>query len=341
MSGASGTAPRRRRRRLPISRELEGEAFVYRLRGRKITRRAEIARIEALAIPPAWTEVEIAKSPTAKVLARGVDAAGRTQAIYHPSFRKRQDRIKFARLERFGRALPRIRARVDRDLRRRLLGPDRVTACVVRLIDLQFFRVGNVQYAKRHRSFGITTLRREHVTVSSGGVTFDFTGKSGKRHRRRVSDERVARLLARVQEELPGPELFRFIDEDGVAHPLRSGHVNGYVRRHMGEEFTAKDFRTWGGTVVAANALLDLEPGQLRTKTARSRAVRGALEAAAERLGNTVAVTKASYVDPRVLAAAERPRVLRRVRESRERMRPRRHFDVAEQATLALLAEMS
>ena len=325
------------RRRLPITRETAGDGYVYRLNGRRIARRSEIARLDALAIPPAWTGVEIARSPRAKVLARGVDAAGREQLVYHPAFRRRQDRRKFDRLARFGRALPALRARVDRDLRRRRLSRDRVTACAVRLIDQQLFRVGSAEYAERYRSFGVTTLREEHLSVSTRAVTFDFAGKSGRRQRRRVRDERVARLVVRLT-EIPGPEVFRFFDEDGVVHRLRSRHVNAYVKRHMGEEFTAKDFRTWGGTVAVAAALLKLEPAVLGDARARAAAVREAIAAAAERLGNTPAVAKSSYVDPRVLAAAERPETIQRAR--RRRRPARRGLTAEEQGALALLAEV-
>lgn len=318
---------------------MEGDAFVYRLNGRRITAKRELARLEALVIPPAWTGVEISRSPSAKVLARGVDAAGRVQAIYHPAFRERQDREKFARLVRFGEALPRLRARVDRDLRRKRLSRDRVVACAIRLIDLQFLRVGNPEYARRYRSYGVTTLRGSHVETSGRAVSLDFPSKSGKRQRRRVEDPRVARVIARLM-ELPGAEVFQFFDEeDGIAHDLRSRHVNAYVKRAMGEEFSAKDFRTWGGTLIAANELLGVDPGELETASGRAAAARRVVKEVAERLGNTPAVAKASYIDPRVLEAAEDPELLARVRRARARMRPRRHFGVEEQSTLALLAE--
>jgi len=325
----------RSRRRLPITREVSGDGFAYRLRGRPIVKRSEIARLDALAVPPAWTRVEIARSPSAKVLARGVDAAGRTQTIYHPAFRRAQDRRKFDRLMRFGRALPRLRARVDRDLRRRRLSRDRVTACVIRLIDLQFFRVGSPAYAKQHRSYGATTLRAEHLTATPSAVEFDFTGKSGKRHRRRVRDPRLARLIGQLL-ELPGPEVFRFFDEDGVVRDVRSRHINDYIKRHMGEEFTAKDFRTWGGTVIVAAQLLDLDPEELRSPRERKAALREAVEAASERLGNTVAVTRSSYVDPRVLAAAEHPGLLERVRGAPTR--ERKYLRRDEQRAMRLLS---
>jgi DNA topoisomerase-1 len=328
---------RRRRRSLQITRERVRDEFVYRVRGRTITSASELARIEAIAVPPAWTNVEISRSAHAKVLARGIDAAGRTQAIYHERFRRRQDREKFDRMLRFGRSLPRLRARVDRDLRRRKLSRERVTACVVRLIDVQLFRVGNAAYARRHRSYGVTTLREEHLSTnpSETAVQFDFVGKSGKRHQRRVKDPRVARLIAQLV-ALPGSDVFRFFDEDEVVHRIRSRHVNAYVKRHMGGEFTAKDFRTWGGTVLVANALLGLDPEELGSVRARASALRGALAVAAERLGNTVAVTRSSYVDPRVLEAAEQPKVLAQVRQ--QRFRPARYLTREEQLTLRLIA---
>lgn len=330
----------RRARRLWVTREVVEGGFVYRLNGRRITKRVEIERLDALAVPPAWTEVEIARSPRAKVQARGLDAAGRTQTIYHPAFRRRQDRRKFARLERFGRALPALRAAVDRDLRRRRLSRDRVTACAVRLIDQQLFRVGSSRYAAQHRSYGVTTLRAKHLRASSASVEYDFVGKSGQRQRGRVRDARVARLVARL-EELPGPEVFRFFDEDGVVRRLRSRHVNAYVKRHMGEEFTAKDFRTWGGTVVVAAALLALTDEEIRSSKARTAALRAGVREAAERLGNTPAVTRSSYIDPRVTDAAERPGTIEQARRSLARMRPRPFLDADEQGALALLAAAS
>lgn len=320
-------------RSLPIAREFVGGEPVYRLGRRRITGAREIERLNALAIPPAWKEVEIARSRSAKVQARGVDAAGRTQAIYHPAFRRRRERQKFDRLTRFAEALPGLRARVDRDLRRRSLSRDRVVAGVVRLIDRQFFRVGNTAYA-RSGSFGVTTVRREHVRVSTEALLFDFAGKSGRRHRRRVRDPRVARLVARLM-ELPGPEVFRFFDEDGLVHRLDSRHVNAYVKQHMGEEFSAKDFRTWGGTLIAASRLFELGPEELRDARTAEAARREAVRAAAEQLGNTVAVARESYIDPRVLDAFERPDTVERVR--RARVRSRRHLSAEEQRALLLL----
>jgi len=254
--------------------------------------------------------------------------------------RKRgRDTHKFDRVPRFGRALPRLRARVDRDLRRNRLSRDRVTACAVRLIDLQLFRVGNPRYARKNGSYGVTTLRENHLTASPTILEFDFIGKSGKRQQRKVRDPRLARLVAQLL-ELPGHEVFRFFDEDDVLHDLRSHDVNAYVKRHMGEEFTVKDFRTWGGTLLVGAQLLELDPRELRTSASRARALSQAIKAAADRLGNTPAVTRSSYVDPRVLAAVEHPRILARVRAGRSRRRSRRYLDVTEQSVLALLTAM-
>ncbi len=327
--------------RRPITREIVDGSPIYRLRGRRITRVREIERLNALAIPPAWVDVEIARSPSAKVLARGLDAAGRVQAIYHPAFRRKQDRAKFTRLIRFADQLPALRAQVDRDLRKRSLSRERVVACILRIIDEEYFRVGNAAYARRHRSYGATTLRTSHATATSTSVTFDFVGKGGKRHTRTIRDRRVATLIARL-EELPGAELFRFLDQEEpggepIVRNVDSRHVNAYVKRVMGEEFTAKDFRTWGGTMLATSRLLEVDPVEFKTPTSTARAVRGVVAAVAERLGNTPAVTRSSYIDPRVLAAAEDPALLARLRRSRARLRDRRHWSADEQCTVRLL----
>lgn len=306
------------------------------MRGRRIRAKSEIERIEALAIPPAWTEVRISRSPRAKVLARGIDAAGREQFIYHPAFRRRREREKYERMAAFARALPRLRARVDRDLGRRGLARDRVIACVVRLIDLQYFRVGNERYAEAHRSYGVTTLQGEHVRASSTGVEFDFVGKSGKRQRVRARDARIARVVSQLL-ELPGDEVFRFFDEDGVIRDIRSRHVNAYVKRHAGEAFSAKDFRTWGGTLLASAGLFALEEDDWASPASRSAAVRRIVKSVAARLGNTPEIAKGSYIDPRILAMIERREEFERVRSRRSRMRDRRFFGVEEQCLVALL----
>jgi len=319
--------------RLPITRQDVAGQTVYRGGRRRITAAREIARIEKLAIPPAWTDVEISRSSSSKVLARGIDAAGRTQTLYGPSYRRRQEKKKFARVLLFAERLPRLRKQVEKDLRRRRLDEDKVVACVVKLIDQEFFRVGNAEYARAYGHYGVTTLRRKHTDVSSTKVTFDYVGKSGKRHVKTVRDPQLVRVLAQL-EQMPGHEIFRFFDEDGILHDVDSKRVNAYVKRHMGEEFTAKDFRTWGGTLLATSALLALESDD---DTAGAAVVRDVIADVAERLGNTPAVTRDSYIDPRVFGAFEDGVTIPAVRRAMSRMRPRKHLTVEEQCVLKVL----
>lgn len=319
-----------------ITREGEPGDFRYRLDGARVTSVRELARIERLAVPPAWVDVEIARSPRAKVQASGTDAAGRVQAIYHPAFRRRRDRQKFDRVIRFGGALPALRAAVDRDLRHRSLSRDRVTAGVIRLIDLHHFRVGNRRYEAAHGSFGVTTLRRRHMRLSRARADLDFPGKSGRRHRVRIADARLVRLLERL-DAVPGAELFAFVDEDGETRGLRSSQVNAYVKRHLGEEYSAKDFRTWAGTLQAVTMLLSTDPIRLGTERGRA-GVRTEIErAVAGELGNTQAVTRSSYIDPRVFEAMEEPELVDGLRRRLSRLRSRRYQSIDEQAALMLL----
>lgn len=323
-----------------IQREIGKDGgFVYRMNGRRIRQRSELQRIDGLAIPPAWTDVEISRSPTAKVLARGHDAEGRVQRIYHPAFRRKRDRRKFDRLVRFAEALPGLRAHLDKDLHRHQLDRDVVAACALRLIDDLLLRVGNPYSAKVRKSFGVTTLREEHVELTKRGVRLDFVAKSGQRQRRSLRDPSVARVVARLAAD-HAQQLFHFAEEC-QEYPLHGDHLNAYLRRHLGAEFTTKDFRTWGATVAAAAEVLECRPSELTSAKTVGRARREATVAASKRLGNTPAVAKSSYIHPRVLEAVDRPDVLRLVRRRRSRMRSRRHFGVDEQATLVLLAAMA
>lgn len=327
--------PARRPGRLAISRgERDGERAYWK-RGRRVTDAGVIARLDGLAIPPAWREVEIAASPNAKVQARGVDAAGRVQTIYHPAYRRRREREKFARMERFAERLPRLRVQVDRDLRRRTLCRARVVAGVVRLIDTGLLRVGNAEYTRRHGSYGATTLLKRHASVSSTTVTLDFVGKSGERQHRSIRDPRLARLVARLM-TLPGEALFQYADGDRI-FPVGSQHVNAYLQRYAGAEFSAKDFRTWGATRIAADALLAEHADGLADPDRRAAALRRIVRGVSEELGNTPAVTRASYIDPRVLRAADDAALLDRLRRRRGRLRERRTRSRAEQIALAVL----
>ena len=281
-------------------RRRAGKGFTYlRPDGRPLRDRAELDRIRALAIPPAWTDVWISTDGTTHLQATGRDARGRKQYRYHPAFRQRRDTGKYQRLLALAGVLGRIRGRVDADLRRPGLPRDKVLALVVRLLELTHVRVGNNEYARLNRSFGLTTLRDRHAQAGGGRVRFRFKGKSGKEHRIEVRDRRLARLVARCQ-DLPGQELFQYLDESGTPSSVKSEDVNGYLRDAAGIDITAKDLRTWGATVLAYRELR--QAGGPATATDARRQVNVALDAVAERLGNTRAVCRGSYVHPGVLA---------------------------------------
>lgn len=266
--------------------------------GQEITDEATLARIRGLVIPPAWTDVWIAPRASCHIQATGRDARGRKQYRYHPRWKAARDESKFGRMVAFGRALPRLRKRIDADLRRRGLPRDKVLAAVVGMLELTLIRVGNEEYARRNKSFGLTTMRKKHVTLNSGGAVFCFRGKSGKDHRTGFHDRRLARVV-KACADLRGQRLFQYVDEDGSTQAVTSGDVNDYLRETMGDDFTAKDFRTWFGTLAAAKALsLQEKPA---SDTASRRVVSDCVKAVAGLLGNTAAVCRAAYVHPRVI----------------------------------------
>lgn len=268
--------------------------------GRALRKAGEIQRVVHLAVPPAWTDVWICPSQTGHIQATGRDARGRKQYRYHQRWRVQRDATKYERIIVFGEALPRIRARVDADQRSPDLSRERVLATIVRLLDTTYIRVGNEEYARENRSFGLTTMHDRHVEVDGSKLRFQFRGKSGKQHTVGITDRRVARVITRLQ-ELPGQQLFQWEDDDGVIHGVESDDVNGYIREAAGDDFTAKDFRTWAGTVLAAWALQEL--GKYASKTEAKRHVIEAVESVARDLGNTPAVCRRCYVHPEVLAA--------------------------------------
>jgi DNA topoisomerase-1 len=279
-----------------ITRRRVGRGFSYRdVDGSTIRDQEVRARIAALAIPPAWTDVWICPWPNGHIQATGRDARGRKQYRYHAEWGSRRGSDKFERMIEFGRALPRLRRRCDRDLRRRGLPREKVLAAVVRLLELTLIRVGNDAYARLNRSFGLTTLRDRHATVAGSRIRFRFRSKSGAIHESGLRDRRLAAIVRRCQ-ELPGQELFQYVDEEGGLHDVASDDVNAYLREAMGGDFTAKDVRTWAGTVLAFRALRAQEAVD-HVPTARRQLV-AAIRAAAERLGNTPAVARGSYVHP-------------------------------------------
>jgi DNA topoisomerase I len=266
--------------------------------GRRLTDRGTLARIKSLAVPPAWTNVWICPDPRGHVQATGRDARGRKQYRYHPRWREVRDDVKYGRLLEFASALPALRARVATDLRRSGLPREKVLATVVALLEKTLIRVGNEEYARANRSYGLTTMRVGHAKVTAGAIRFEFRGKSGITHRVGVQDARLARIVKACR-DLPGYDLFQYVDESGERCAVGSADVNDYLRQACGEAFTAKDFRTWAGTVLVARAVADAPPPA--TAAAGRRAVVQAIECAAKRLGNTVAVCRKSYVHPAVV----------------------------------------
>ena len=286
-----------------ITRRRSGRGFSYRYPdGRVIRDAAQIARIRQLAIPPAWVEVWISPCADSHLQATGRDARGRKQYLYHPAWTAQRGADKFARMAAFGHALPRIRRRVARDLASddgRKLSYPLVMATLVRLLDTTFLRVGNEAYARENQSFGLTTLRNRHVRLSGETLRLAFRGKHGVEHRLQLSDRRIARIVRRCK-QLPGQALFHY-EADGESHRVDSGDVNDYISSAAGERFTAKDFRTWHGSVQA----LELCLAARETAGSTRSATRCILESVASQLGNTVAVCRKSYVHPAILTLAE------------------------------------
>lgn len=282
--------------------------FRYTRRGGGRPARAELERIAALRLPPAWRDVAINANAGARVQAVGRDAAGRWQYVYHADHVRKRERTKYQRLLLFGEALPKLRRAVTRDLRQRELTRERVLAAMLRILASACFRPGSEVYASENGSYGLATLRRRHVQVCGDTLHFDFPGKSGKRQQRVLRDARVARVVRRLL-LLPGHEVFRYLGVDGKPIALKRRDLNAYVKEHMGTGFTVKDFRTWNGTLLCACALArgDVES---ETATAKRRAVAAALRATAEQLGNTPAVCRSAYVSPAVLTAFERGSLL-------------------------------
>ena len=283
-----------------ITRRRAGRAFSYRdPEGRLIRDRAELARIKRLAIPPAWAEVWICPDGKGHLQATGRDARGRKQYRYHPEWRMVRDAAKFDRMVACGRALPRLRARVAEDQARRGLPREKVLATVVRLLEVTLIRVGNQEYARENRSYGLTTMRDRHVDFAGAELVFEYRGKGGRQHRISLRDRRLARIVRSCQ-EIPGQHLFQYIDEEGERQAVDSADVNAYLQEVTGEPFTAKDFRTWAGTVLASLALGEFE--SFDSEAAAKRNVTRAIEQVAAQLGNTAAVCRKSYIHPDVVA---------------------------------------
>lgn len=279
-----------------IVREPAGDGFVYRWpNGREVKDEATLERIADLAIPPAYTDVWICRDADGHLQATGRDAKGRKQYRYHPRWREARDETKFDRMRAFGEALPGLRRTLEEHLRHRALDREKVLALVVTLMDETLIRVGNRSYARENGSYGLTTLRDKHARIDGSTVTFSFVGKSGKQHDVTLKDRRLARLVQQCR-DITGYHLFQYLDDDGVRHEVGSGDVNTYLQEVTGQPFTAKDFRTWGGTVCGALYLSDLADAD--DEKARKQALVRMVECVAETLGNTVAVSRKYYVHP-------------------------------------------
>lgn len=282
-----------------IRRRSAGSGFRYLgPDGESIHDEATLARIKTLAIPPAWTDVWICPWDNGHIQATGRDAKGRKQYRYHARWRDVRDEAKYERMLGFGKALPAIRKRVEDDLKLPGLPREKVLATILHLLQSTMMRVGNEEYARHNKSFGLTTLRDRHVRIDGSEVEFHFRGKSGVQHAIKVDDPRLARIIRRVR-DLPGQELFQYVDDDGQVHSVGSADVNDYLRTLTGEDYSAKDFRTWAGTLLAALALQEYEKVDSQAQ-ARKNVVR-AIESVAEKLGNTPSICRKCYVHPAVI----------------------------------------
>ena len=282
-----------------IRRRRSGKGFSFRnADGTAVKDKDTLARIKSLAIPPAYTDVWICEDPKGHIQATGRDDRGRKQYRYHPRWREVRDSTKYERMLDFGKALPAIRERISADMGKRGLPREKVLATAVHLLENTLIRVGNATYSKENKSFGLTTLQDRHVEIDGGKMRFQFKGKSGKTWNLQVKDRRIARIVKSCQ-DVPGQHLFQYLDDEGQRHGVTSQDVNDYLREISGQDFSAKDFRTWAGTVLAAIALTEFE--SFDTKAAAKRNLRDAIERVSSRLGNTPAICRKCYIHPQVL----------------------------------------
>ena len=312
-----------------ITRERKGKAWAYfDPAGKRITDRDEIDRLNAIGLPPAYTDAWFCTDPEGHMQATGIDARGRKQYRYHPDFTAKRSASKFDGLKEFGKVLPKLRRHVEQDLKRRQIERDTVLAAIIRLLDTEHIRVGNEQYAQSNKSFGATTLRTRHLRRRGSKLVMRFTGKHGVTHELSLTDGHLKRVINRCH-ELPGQMLFQYVDGDGEPRPVSSSDVNAYIKEKTGGDFTAKHFRTWGASVIALDELLKKkDDAQITVKTM--------IEPVAEALGNTVAVSRKAYVHPglvEAIAASARDPL-----DGMDRPRARKRLSSSEVALLEFLS---
>jgi DNA topoisomerase-1 len=320
--------------RLDITRSRNGRYFAYFKGDVQLKDKATLERIRAMRIPPAWSNVAIASSENAKVLAQGTDKAGRPQSIYNPKFRAKQDKLKHQRIVEFASRLPDLRKQVEGDLAKPGLPKEKVMACIVKLIDVAYFRVGNEEYAEENNSYGITTMRSKHIDYTNYSVTFDFMGKSGKHHVKKINDQRISKIIKQL-DEMPGYEIFRYRDVQGDLHNVSSQNVNEYIKEYMGGDFTAKDFRTWGGTLLAIDLLTAEE--KKRSESERKKYITVCVKQVSQRLGNTPAIARASYINPRVVARYIKGEDFFALKQSIDGVSAQKHLSPNEYCALKIL----
>lgn len=334
----AGSATRDRRARWWRRTGYKSRGFHYETAdGKPVEDEAALERIKSLVIPPAWREVRISPSPRSALQAIGVDKMGRAQRIYHPSFVAKRARRKYEKIERFGEALPRLRQKTNEDIAREGLGKERVLAVVVRLINDLYFRVGSEESVKRYRTYGVTTLRNRHIEIKPRGrLVFKFIGKHHIKHRRILVDEELASLVRDIK-AIGGARLFEYVGEDGRVRAVTPRDVNEYIKSATSPEFSAKDFRTWGGTLLAASELAEI--GCCDDERRAKKNVVAAVRRVAEHLGNTPSVCRACYVHPKVLEAYMRGKSIEEFRPRRARRisRSQPDYTVEEVALLKLL----
>lgn len=318
-----------------IERQKSGTSFKYTKKGQKLTDKSHLERIDSFVIPPAWQEVKIASNAKAKIQVEGRDASGKKQYIYSARHIATQHAAKFDRTVQFALKLPTIRRRMKKDIKRRKFDKDKVLACTVSLMDKTYLRVGNEKYAKKNASYGLTTLRSKHVSVQDDRIVFDFIGKSGKHQHTEVQDKEIARIV-KTLDQMPGYEIFRYYDEDNKLVDLKSADVNEYIRTIMGSDFSAKDFRTWAGTMVASLELANRERPD--TVTARKKVITETVKKVAAELGNTPAVARNSYIDPYLFEQFEKSDTISKRFEQIKRLRKTPYISKDEQCVIKLLS---